>query len=130
MYYRIDWCISKNALGGTRSHKEARLENVILWLRENVKALEKRAAGFSVYECRDDERADALPVTVYNWQEKIYDPESYQNFGHLHVDNFPVSIIMSQNHTVVCVAKGAPEQKPLPFTLDEFAACYAPAQAT
>ena len=130
MYYRIDWCITKNALGGTRTRKEARLENVILWLRDNIKPLEKRTAGFSVYRCTDDERPDALPVTLYNWQERIENPDSFQNFGYLHVDGFPVSIIMSKNHSVVCMAGDAPAPEPFPLTLEEFATCYAPANAS
>ena len=125
MYYRIAWCITKNALGGTRYREEPRLQDVIVWLAQNVKALEKRAAGFSVYECRDDEQPDAAPVTVYNWQEHIYDPESFQNFGHLRVNGFPISVVMSGNHSVICRETCAAGAEPVPLSLEDFAACFA-----
>lgn len=126
MYYRIDWCISRNALGGTRSHEEPNLQSVILWLVREVEALEKRSAGFSVYRCRDDERPDALPVTLYNWQAQIYNPGEFDNFGHLHVDGFPYEIIMSNGHSVVRHSRRGVIGNPAPVTLDSFAACFAP----
>ena len=79
--YRITWCTSKNPLGETRSRQEQRMENVILWIMVNHKALERLSAGYSVNLVDGEGGRDE---TIGNWQE-----DKGKCFGKLFVRGFP-----------------------------------------